>query len=341
MTNRGGMPRRIIVSRTDRIGDVVLSLPLVGALRQAHPDAELCFLGRRHVRDVVAACAHVDRFVEWPDPMPASGAARAAILADLDADAIVHVFPRPEIAHAARRARIARRIGTSRRWYHWLTCTERVRISRKRSGLHEAQLNLKIAAPLLDRADHELREVETLYGLARTAPLPARWSALLDARRFNLVVSPLTGGTSPAWPLARWRDLIFSLNADAVRVLIVGSAAEGAALREWMATLPPHAIDATGQTLGELLSFIRAADGFIAASTGPVHAAAALGARTLGLYPAVSTGVPARWRPVGTRAEIVTVPEGASGAGAHRHDISGIAAGDVRQVVERWERARG
>ncbi|MBI3504418.1 MAG: glycosyltransferase family 9 protein [Proteobacteria bacterium] len=337
-----GSPQRIVVSRTDRLGDVVLTLPLLGALREAHPAAELCFLGREYVRDVVQACAHVDRFVPWPDPVPATAKARAALLAALDADAIVHVFPRAAVAFAARRAGIACRVGTSRRWFHWLTCTDRVRLSRKRSTLHEAQLNIRMGAPLLDRADHSLEDVGTRYGLTRTAMLPARWSALLDARRFNLLISPLTGGSAPPWPLDRWRALIDALDPESYRVFVVGSAAEGTTLRPWLATCPPHVTDATGQTLGELASFTRAADGFIAASTGPAHLAAALGARTLGLYPTVSSGVPGRWRPVGPRATIVTAPESAPERSreAHRHDIGGIGVAVVTDVVERWARER-
>lgn len=335
MTARQPPPRRIVVSRTDRIGDVVLSLPVAGALRRAYPGAELCFLGRRYVRDVIDACEHVDRFVAWPDEAPSRREA-AAIVRAIGADAIVHVFPRERIAWGAWRAGVARRIGTSRRWYHWFACNERVRLSRKRSALHEAELNLRMAAPLLAGREWSIAESHGLYGLTRAAPLPARWSAVIDARRFNLVVSPLTGGTDPAWPLDQWRAFIDALDGERFRVFVAGSAAEGATLRPWLDALPRHATDITGQTLAELMAFIRASDGFVAASTGPLHIAAALGARALGLYPASSTGVPARWRPIGARAELLTAPEGEPAAGGVRHAVAGIAVRDVLRVVERW-----
>ena len=45
-------------------------------------------------------------------------------------------------------ARIAERIGTTNRIYHWRYCNELVRLSRRNSVYHEAQLNLRLLAPL-------------------------------------------------------------------------------------------------------------------------------------------------------------------------------------------------
>src|SRR5512146_252019 len=100
---------RVIVSRTDRIGDVVLTLPLCALLRQR--GARVIFVGRRYTRPVLEASPFVDEIMEWDDVADAAPADQAAWLVGAKADAIVHAFPRPEIARAARRARIPIRIG--------------------------------------------------------------------------------------------------------------------------------------------------------------------------------------------------------------------------------------
>lgn len=330
-------PKRIVVSRTDRIGDVVLSLPLLGLLRLRWPQTELWFLTRRYTRPIAEASEHVDRVIDWPDHDGATDDDRTAILVETGADVLLHLFPRREIAVAGRRAAIPRRIGTSRRWFHWLTCTERVSVSRKRSTLNEAQLNLRIAAPLLDRTDYALTELVPHIGLTRIPPLDPRWGALIDPHRFNLLLQPMTGGTVPAWPLERFAALASILPADRYRIFITGSSSEGAALRPWLATLPPHVVDVTGQPLDQLMSFAAAADGAVAASTGPLHIAAALGVRTLGLYPARETRVLGRWQPLGAQAEVVMPADDT--AGDVDQALDGIAVPQVLAVLERWRTA--
>jgi hypothetical protein len=96
----------------------------------------------------------VDEICLWPGPLPAAAA-------------IVHVFPRPQIARAARHIPI--RIGTYSRGYHWWTCNRLVRLHRKNSSLHEIELNLALLQPLLSSApafDWEM------YGLEATGELP-------------------------------------------------------------------------------------------------------------------------------------------------------------------------
>ena len=297
---------RILVSRTDRIGDVVLTLPLCGLLK-AELGATVLVLGRRYTRPVLEACDAVDEVLEWDDAAPAS--ARRALLRAARADAILHVFPRREIAIDAWRAGIPTRIGTSRRAYHWLTCNRREPLSRRGSALHEAQLNVRLARTLLPRVDQPLSALAPYGRLVPRVPVPDAVAPLLAADRFTLVVHPRSLGSGREWPLASWSALVAALPADRFRVLVTGSRDEGAQLAPWLATLPAHAHDLTGRlTLPELIALLAAADGTIAAGTGPLHVAAATGARALGLFPPVRPIHPERWAPLGPRAEFLVAP---------------------------------
>ncbi|HZF67741.1 MAG TPA: glycosyltransferase family 9 protein, partial [Gemmatirosa sp.] len=278
-------PPRILVSRTDRIGDVVLTLPLCGLLK-AELGATVIALGRRYTRPVLEACDAVDEVLEWDDAAP--GGARRALLASARADTILHVFPRRAIAVDAWRSRIPTRVGTSRRAYHWLTCNRLERLSRRGSALHEAQLDVQLARGLLPRVDHTLAELAPYGRLVPRVPVPADVAPLLAPDRFTLVVHPRSLGSGREWPLAAWSALVAALPAARFRVLVTGSRDEGAALAPWLATLPAHAHDVTGRvSLPELVALLAAADGVIAAGTGPLHVAAAAGARALGLFPPV------------------------------------------------------
>ena len=56
-------------------------------------------------------------------------------------------------------------------------------------------------------------------------------------------------------------------------------------------------------SLDELIAFILACDGLVAASTGPLHIAAALGKRAIGLFSARKPIHPGRWAPLGIQSE--------------------------------------
>ena len=333
-------PRRIIVSRTDRLGDVVLTLPLFGLLRERYPDAELVALVRRYAHPIVAASRHVHRVVDWPAHDEATDADRVTLLRDLDADTILHLFPRREVAAAARDAGIARRIGTARRWFHWVTCTERVNVSRKRSALHEAQLNLRVAAPLVGDQETSLAALVPHIGLTRTAPLEPSWAARLDRMRTIVLLQPLTGGTVPPWPLERWSALIAQLDPAEFQVWITGSETEAETLRPWLDSLPPHVQDAAGQSLGELLSFTRSSHAFVGASTGPLHIAAGLGVHTIGLYPARETGLLGRWAPLGADTRVLMPDHAPAAEGPASLGIEGISVAEVRSALDQASRTR-
>jgi ADP-heptose:LPS heptosyltransferase len=225
------------------------------------------------------------------------------------ASAIIHVFPNKALARLAQRAGIPVRIGTRNRWFHWLTCNRLVALSRRHSPLHEAQLNLRLLAPLTaSTLDLPLAEVPTLSNLQPTEPLGSNFQQLLqrrEAQQLNIILHPSSRGSAREWGLDHFGTLAHLLHQAGHRVFITGTAADGETLRPW---LNAHAntltADLTGQlSLPQLLSFIHAADGLVAASTGPLHLAAALGRYALGIYPPLRPTDPGRWAPLGPHAE--------------------------------------
>jgi ADP-heptose:LPS heptosyltransferase len=59
-------------------------------------------------------------------------------------------------------------------------------------------------------------------------------------------------------------------------------------------------------SLDEYIEFISSANIFVAASTGPLHIAAACGIRAIGIYPPVVPMHPARWQPLGSCSGFIT-----------------------------------
>jgi len=296
-----------LVSRTDAIGDVVLTLPVAGWLKQQHPGCRVVLIGRAYTAAVATACPWVDEFLEYDEKLPSPSLAQ---LRSYGAAAIIHVFPNKRLARLARAAQIPVRIGTRNRLFHWLTCNRLVTLSRRHSPLHEAQLNLQLLAPLGYGAPLALPAVAEWVRLVPAVPLRPELRQLLAARQqgqFNVILHPRSRGSAREWGLAHFGQLARMLHAAGHRVFVSGTLAEGAELAtaNWFREYKKYLVaDLTGQLgLPEFIAFIAAADGLVAGSTGPLHLAAALGRHALGLYPPIRPMHPGRWGPLGPHAE--------------------------------------
>ncbi|RSK46078.1 glycosyltransferase family 9 protein [Hymenobacter perfusus] len=304
------MSRTFLISRTDAIGDVVLTLPVAGRLKQLFPGCRVLLLGRTYTKAVADACPWIDAFLNFDELQQLPEAAQVTALRATQADTILHVFPNRHLAWLARKAGIRHRIGTRNRWFHWLTCTKLVSLSRRNSSLHEAQLNLQLLQGHDTLGVMPLPEVASLVKLDPITPLRPELRELLAARsnaQLNVILHPRSRGSAREWGLGHFGTLAQLLHQAGHRVFITGTAAEGEELREWLQEHQPFlTADLTGQlNLPEFIAFIAAADGLIAGSTGPLHLAAALGRHALGLYPPIRPMHPGRWAPLGPQADYV------------------------------------
>ena len=288
----------VIISRTDSIGDVVLTLPMAGYIKKHFPKCKIIFLGRNYTRDVVALSEYVDEFVSWDDTEARK---------NLKADCIIHVFPVKEIAQQAKTNGIKLRVGTSNRIYHWLYCNKLIKLSRKNSNLHESQLNIKLLSFLNIPTDVSLDEIKEYYGFSRAEPLTGEWSNLIDKEKTNVILHPKSKGSAREWGLENFSVLIDALDKTKFKVFVSGTKDEGQLVKP---LLEKHkdVVDLTGKlNLKQFISFINHADALVAASTGPLHIASALGKTAVGLFAPMRPIHPGRWMPVGNKAKFLVL----------------------------------
>lgn len=322
------IPRTIILSRPDALGDAVVTLSTAGWIKHKAPATRIIALVKEYTRPVWSHCDHVDGIITLEELRAGDPVAQ---LRAVQADAIVHVFPHRDVAAWAKRAGIARRIGTSHRWWHWITCNERVDFSRKRSDLHEAQLNLKLLAPFgIDIP--ALPELAKHIALRRPHVMP-EIAAMLATDRRRVILHPLLG-SGVGWGLHNFAALINALDPQRWQVIVTGTAEEAARYRTELPLARPHVTDLGGRlTLEQLMGVIGSSDALAAASTGPLHIAAALGIRAVGLYSMRRPILPARWAPLGRDAHaLVNDPACANCAAGQPCDC--ITQIDPRRVLE-------
>lgn len=314
----------LIISRTDSIGDVVLTLPMAGYIKKYFPHCKIIFLGRNYTRDVVALSQFVDEFVSWDD---------VEARKNLKADCIIHVFPVKEIAQQAKQNGIKLRVGTTNRLYHWMTCNKLISLSRKNSLLHESQLNLQLLKFLGIPIELKLEAVKDYYGFTKVLALDEEWKNLIDSTKMNVILHPNSKGSAREWGLENFSTLIDALDKNKFKIFISGTKEEGQLVKP---LLEKHKdiIDLTGQlSLKQFISFINHADALVAASTGPLHIASALGKKAIGLFAPMRPIHPGRWMPVGEKASYLVLNKECSDC-RKNNDCHCIREIKAKQVVD-------
>lgn len=303
------MAEHFIISRTDAIGDVILSLHLARALKEKYPSSKITWFGKTYTQAVINACVFVDDFLNFDKWMKLSNSEKVEELKSINASTIIHVFPRKEIARAAKDAKIPTRIGTSHRIFHLLTCNKLLNLGRKNSDLHESQLNFRLLAPL----GIEVPELSFLNKqpaiLTLNNELALSFVKLLHPTKKNIILHPKSQGSAREWGLNNFKTLIQLLPANEFQFFISGTSKEADLMKDFLSELPANVMDVTGKfSLEELIAFIGISNGLVAASTGPLHIAASLGINALGIFPPIRPMHPGRWAPIGAKASYLCAP---------------------------------
>ena len=282
---------KILVSRTDSIGDVILTLPLCGWIKQNIEGASVHFLCQKLTSEIVSRSKFVDEVHIWDGALP-------------DVDAIIHVFPNKEIAKSAKKNGIAIRVGTSHRLFHLTTCNRLVHFTRIHSPLHESQLNFKLLKGLGHEIIPSLEEIASYVGWPNK---PAEKTSYLSNERFNLIFHIKSRGSAKEWKAENFLQLAERLSSH-FQIILTGTQPERELIEKEIPGIfeLDHVTDTTGRlSLKELINLIGQCDGLLACSTGPLHIAGVSGIKCLGLFPQKKPMHAGRWQPLGSQSNII------------------------------------
>ncbi len=294
------------IFRTDRIGDLVLTLPMAEAIKRSDPAARVTFCVQEYTRPLLSLDPNIDDMIAIGG-RDLDGSVRrfASLLREKRIDVAVFAYPRPRLALAAALARIPVRIGTGYRWYSPLFT--RRRAEHRRSGdRHEMEYNLRLLEETGIRVPEELRPALAIDAFRRSTGKDILQRAGIDAGTPFVALHPGSGGSARDWPAERFAELAQGLlAAHAVsQILVTGTPAErslmeivsggDARIRILREELP---LDILAAVLAEVRLFV-------SNSTGPLHIAAACRVPVLGFYPFGTAVNARRWGP---RAEHATV----------------------------------
>lgn len=291
---------RIIVSRTDSIGDVALTLPLCRWIRETFPHTTLVFLCKAYTEPVVACFQPVDSIITLEHLALLDVEARNNAL---NADMILHVFPNITIAKWAKIAGIPYRIGTSHRWFHFLYCNYRLSFSRKTSPLHEAILNFQLLKPMGLKSLPDWEEIKDV-GLV----FQPKGNYVFPFNHY-LIIHPKSQGSAMEYPLDKYRELAVALVDAGYQVLITGTQKERELVEGCFDGIQGIHNVMGHFSLPEFISLIDQSEGVIACSTGPLHLAGSMNRKALGLFSPRKPIHPGRWKPLGLQSTPIVYDE--------------------------------
>lgn len=286
--------KRIIVSRTDGIGDVALTLPLCDWIKSNYPNTTLVFLCKSYTSSVVSCFVPVDEILDYEELELMDNPTRNKML---KADLILHVFPNLTVAKWAKRAGINQRIGTSHRWFHHLYCNRLVSFTRKKSALHEAVLNFNLLKPLglkMPPVFEEIMDVSASFQIQEKTK---------NASGPFIIIHPKSHGSAVEYPLLKYRDLAMALVKENYQVLITGTTIEKAIVGDFFDGIQGVSNVMGMYNLPQLIALIQTADGVIACSTGPLHLAGLMNRKAIGLFVPRIPIHPGRWKPLGSNSQ--------------------------------------
>lgn len=303
--NKNWNGKHIAISRVDSIGDVLLTLPVTAWLKERFPTCRITFFCKNYTAPIVKYYSAIDDIVKVDDLFTLPKHEQADAIESLGIDAVVHVFPKKELAKLFKKAKVPTRIGTSHRLFHLNTCNIRPNFTRKKSPLHESQLNFELLRPFGLKEIPTFEQVSKLTYLfsIEAQNLPEEFQALLD-KKF-VILHPKSQGSAREWPIEKYIELASKLIVNGYEVVFTGTESEGKQFRQ----LLPEDIrchDSTGQlSIDQLIWLIKNASALVACSTGPLHIAGFLHVKTIGLFSTRIPIHPGRWKPLGDHSTVI------------------------------------
>ncbi|MBN1871577.1 MAG: glycosyltransferase family 9 protein [Candidatus Omnitrophica bacterium] len=295
--------KRILIIRTDRLGDVVLSTPVIRSLRIAYPESHIAFMVRPYAEDIVTGNPYLDEVILY-DKYGRHRGFFATLLFGLklrkkrfDTALILHPTNRAHMI--AFLAGIPERIGYSKRLPMLLTTA--ISDEKMNGQKHELEYTLdvlrnigvscfekSIYVPVKREDEDRINERLSQRGIAAGDAI--------------ITVHPGSSCPSKRWPIENFSSLINKVSVNyGFRIVLVSGSEEKRQVGELKRSLGKDIVDMSGETsVGELAALLKRSNLFISNDSGPVHVSTGVGTPNIVIFGRKQPGLsPTRWGPRG------------------------------------------
>ena len=295
----------ILIRGPNWVGDAVLAIPAMKALRERFPHAEITLLVRPWVAGLFASVPFIDHV--WCEEKPAGLAQWARITGEIRGRGFDLGLLLPNSFESALMmflGRVPRRVGYATDGRRWMLTNSIKPGEGSRHQLHYYLDLVKVLSASTDRPSIEIQA---------TAEERANAQTLLSAEGIQTGAPFLTLNAGAAYGSAkRWHEDRFAKVADTLasefglQVALIGSEADRFIAELIRARMKAPAALLTGKTsLETLIGVLAESSLMITNDSGPMHIAAALGVPTVAIFGSTDETVTG---PMGARTRVVKHP---------------------------------
>lgn len=302
-------PRRILVKEVNWLGDIVMSLPALRAIRTAFPQAHISVLIKKELASFFDGAKWIDEVIPYRlrKGLFHGFSDRRQIVSDLRKRKfdLAVLFPNSfDSAVWPALARIPYRAGFARD-ARGLLLSHKTKPTAQILEVHQVHYYLAMLNETL-----RIEGPPDAFCPDVGAPALAKMQAFLAERRrqpkSRLIALAVAAAFGPAkeWPVERFARLIDLLaERHGAECVLVGAPNERRKSEEVAAASQAGAIVAAGETsVGEALALLSIADGFAGNDSGSMHVSGALGKPTVGIYGSTRAD---RTGPLGARTHVL------------------------------------
>jgi lipopolysaccharide heptosyltransferase II len=297
---------RILISRSDRLGDLVLALPFVETMKLRYPECRIEVLASLYASPILENNDRIDHIIRVQnDHLLSDKLYKKDLLRKIiqrDYRTVIALYPERHICHLFYKAAIPVRIGTAGR-FHSVLFNYHLFHSRKANKKHEYEYNLDF---LQFFRDGETVTIPRVYLRRKEINHAARILTQAGIEEPFVVLHPGSGGSAERWPVEKFIQLFEVLTRSGLTVVMSGSEPERDMIDNISARLGIKVNRIAGETdLRTLAAVLSLAAVVVANSTGPLHLATAVGTKVVGLYPGKKVMSPKRWGPLGSDHRVI------------------------------------
>jgi len=325
--------KKILVLRPDRIGDVVLSTPVLRTLKAKFPKTHLSFLVQPFLAPLLKDLDFIDEVIECDVNKSAFVLIKEIkkIFKERNFDCAVHLQSHPSLALSSFLAAIPFRIGPLSKPHSYMFYNYGVRQSRSQVKKHEALYNLDLLVPLGVSEKEYILETKIFISKTLEESLKEKYAEVFDFPKEKTVLfHPGMRGSAQNCSLEFYLSLMNIFLKEGYRMFLSAGESEQSILDFFSEKITDKNLFLFGGTksplsLSELGALMKNCEFVVAPSTGPLHMAHALGLKTLSFYPNILVQSQKRWGPFGgeLKKSLVITP------GSAEKDMQSISPDEV------------
>lgn len=324
--NEASGRERILIIRTDRIGDVLLSTPVIKAVREAYPNSHIAMMVRPYAEEIVDGNPYLDEVILYDkEGEHKSWLGTLEFVTELrrkkfNLAIILHPTNRSNLIPFL--AGIPERVGYDRKL--GVLLTKRIKDLKHLGTKHEIDYNLELLRAIGIEAKDKSLYMPVKEKHERVIN---RFLALNELNDTNGIVAIHPGASCPS---KRWSAFRFGRVADELvekykfKVVIIGGPQDIETVKQvHMAMLHTPIILSEEHSLGEVAALLKRCKIFISNDSGPVHIAVAVGTPVISIFGRADAGLsPKRWAPTGPNDVVIHKDVGCRECLAHKCEIN-------------------